>query len=379
MGNFGTTPMYSVFWAAPICRSYLPGVLNPADGDRSHLAPTTSPSANFIGQDREGFRDSAGRVYLTPDDQPSFCYYADQAATLSEGSQRSTTGLEGGRSFAPPSKVGRSKSAQCRGMRPRRHRPGSSRPNGDGSPLPSACEYALRTRWSETWPPTLPAGASVVRVRDRKQRSGVAGSSALRLPRVRGQLYGAFPPLRQRRTWAVRMSPTVERRALSIHPRRLSSQLDPPNLRWYSQHVSLELSCSTTEHVTTVVGRGSKRLYVLRNLKKHGLETSDLILIFIGFVRPVLEYACVLWHPGLTRELSLKIERVQKRALRTILGNDYTDYQSALNLTGLSRLDARRQELCLRFATSLVNSEKYHALWAFKHLDSRGADYLREQ
>ncbi|KAI8496832.1 Leucine-rich repeat-containing protein 15 [Branchiostoma belcheri] len=123
--------------------------------------------------------------------------------------------------------------------------------------------------------------------------------------------------------------------------------------------VILQHDLKWTEHVTTVVGRGSKRLYVLRNLKKHGLETSDLILIFIGFVRPVLEYACVLWHPGLTRELSLKIERVQKRALRTILGNDYTDYQSALNLTGLSRLDARRQELCLRFATSLVNSEKY--------------------
>ncbi|KAI8485215.1 hypothetical protein Bbelb_371400 [Branchiostoma belcheri] len=45
--------------------------------------------------------------------------------------------------------------------------PGSSRPTGDGSPLPSACEYALRTRRSETRPPALPAGASVVRVRDR--------------------------------------------------------------------------------------------------------------------------------------------------------------------------------------------------------------------
>ncbi|KAI8495010.1 hypothetical protein Bbelb_269960 [Branchiostoma belcheri] len=45
------------------------------------------------------------------------------------------------------------------GMPPRRHRPGSSRPNGDGSPLPSACEYALRTRRSETRrPPYRRAG-----------------------------------------------------------------------------------------------------------------------------------------------------------------------------------------------------------------------------
>ncbi|KAI8510900.1 hypothetical protein Bbelb_118160 [Branchiostoma belcheri] len=52
-------------------------LLNPADGGRSHSTPTTSPLANFIGLDREGFRDSADRVYLTPDDQP-VCEYALQ-------------------------------------------------------------------------------------------------------------------------------------------------------------------------------------------------------------------------------------------------------------------------------------------------------------
>ncbi|KAI8496698.1 hypothetical protein Bbelb_253530 [Branchiostoma belcheri] len=121
----------------------------------------------------------------------------------------------------------------------------------------------------------------------------------------------------------------------------------------------LQHNLKWTEHVTSIVGKASKRLYMLRILKKHGLDTSDLILIYIGFVRPVLEYACVIWHPGLTRELSQKIERVQIRSLRVILGSEYDCYHTALDTTGLSRLDTRRDELCLRFARSLTSSEKY--------------------
>ncbi|KAI8492569.1 hypothetical protein Bbelb_296100 [Branchiostoma belcheri] len=104
--------------------------------------------------------------------------------------------------------------------------------------------------------------------------------------------------------------------------------------------------------------RSSGKL-VRDSMKKHGLDTSDLILIYIGFVRPVLEYACVIWHPGLTRELSQKIERVQKRSLRVILGSEYDCYHTALDTTGLSRLDTRRDELCLRFARSLTSKASF--------------------
>ena len=88
-------------------------------------------------------------------------------------------------------------------------------------------------------------------------------------------------------------------------------------------------------------------------------DISDLVLVYIGFVRPLLEYACVIWHPGLTRVLSSKVEGVQKRALRIILGREYVTYDSALNTSGLCRLDCRRDNLCLRFARTLVNSERF--------------------
>ncbi|KAI8493050.1 hypothetical protein Bbelb_290540 [Branchiostoma belcheri] len=60
-----------------------------------------------------------------------------------------------------------------------------------------------------------------------------------------------------------------------VHSARILGIMLQHNIKW-------------NEHVTTIVGKGSKRLYVLRNLKKHGLDMSDLVLIYIGFVRPVL-------------------------------------------------------------------------------------------
>ncbi|CAH1274709.1 Hypp5400 [Branchiostoma lanceolatum] len=48
---------------------------------------------------------------------------------------------------------------------------------------------------------------------------------------------------------------------------------------------------------------------MLRTLRKQGLDSHDLVLVYIGFVRPVLEYACQVWHPGLTVAESESIER----------------------------------------------------------------------
>ena len=59
-----------------------------------------------------------------------------------------------------------------------------------------------------------------------------------------------------------------------------------------------------------------------------------------------------MWHSSLTLENFQDLERVQKNALRIILGEDYQTYSHALNVTGLSTLFERREKLCLKFAKS---------------------------
>jgi len=57
--------------------------------------------------------------------------------------------------------------------------------------------------------------------------------------------------------------------------------------------------------------------------------------------RPILEYACPVWHSSLTVEHSNRIEAIQKRAFRIIFGSfDYLDFCSS---NGLSTLYERRE------------------------------------
>ena len=61
------------------------------------------------------------------------------------------------------------------------------------------------------------------------------------------------------------------------------------------------------------------------------------------------------------------IERVQKTALRIILGEDYLDYQTALVHTGLPSLKQRRADLCLQFAIRNVKNVTDYGLFPKNH------------
>ena len=71
-------------------------------------------------------------------------------------------------------------------------------------------------------------------------------------------------------------------------------------------------------HVDYICCKGSKRLYFIRVLKRAGVEQSSLVAVFISTIRSVLEYACEVWHPGLTVEQCRKVESIQKCALKII-------------------------------------------------------------
>ena len=114
-------------------------------------------------------------------------------------------------------------------------------------------------------------------------------------------------------------------------------------------------------HVSEMYCKASTRLYFLRMLRHAGLDTADLLKVYLTMVRPILEYACQVWHPGLTRGQSDTLESIQRRALRTIYpGMDYTE---ALTISGLTSLSDRRTCLCRRLFENMQNSShKLHHL-----------------
>jgi hypothetical protein len=75
------------------------------------------------------------------------------------------------------------------------------------------------------------------------------------------------------------------------------------------------------------------------------------VLYYVHVIRPVLEYACPVWHSGLTTEQTDLLENVQKRALRIIYGDcfasaTYCDYCCEIDILTLAD---RRQRLSHKF------------------------------
>ena len=101
--------------------------------------------------------------------------------------------------------------------------------------------------------------------------------------------------------------------------------------------------------VNDIVKRANGKLHMLRLLKRHFLPYQDLITIYRSYVRPICEYGCPVWNGGLTTRQSNLLELIQKRALRSILGNTYPGYDNALSTCNLTRLSDRRENLCLTF------------------------------
>ena len=121
----------------------------------------------------------------------------------------------------------------------------------------------------------------------------------------------------------------------------------------FSQHaketVSRPTSALMLKNTKEICKSAYARMTMLTKLKYVGTSVNDLIDIYILYIRSILEYCSVVWHSTLTVEQSNQIEAVQKLCLKIILGEGYTDYKTALEITGLDTLESRREGRCLKF------------------------------
>ena len=105
----------------------------------------------------------------------------------------------------------------------------------------------------------------------------------------------------------------------------------------------------------------------LHKSSKFTCNKSDLKKIYILQIRSKLEQSAVVWHSSLTQKCKNRLERVQKSALRLILGDQYSSYKNALEVLNLQSLDARRESLCLSFAKKCLQVEKFKSMFPKKH------------
>ena len=114
---------------------------------------------------------------------------------------------------------------------------------------------------------------------------------------------------------------------------------------------------------------------LLRAVSQFKPPLSDLKLIYIQYIRSLLEQSCVVWHSSLTQENKDDIERVQKNSMRVILRQSYTTYKNALNILDLETLEERREKFSLKFALKCLKCS--HTENLFEHKEKHHEMKLR--
>ena len=139
--------------------------------------------------------------------------------------------------------------------------------------------------------------------------------------------------------------------------------------------VTISHDFSWNKHVENIVKKAGKRLYMMYQLKRAGISQSDLVTVYLSVVRPVLEYACPVWHTNLQQYLSDNIETIQKRALRCIFGG--ASYAEILSNVGWQTLKDRRDCICKKnyFNGMKSQTHKLHHLLP----DERHVNYEMRQ
>ena len=130
-----------------------------------------------------------------------------------------------------------------------------------------------------------------------------------------------------------------------VHVTRLLGVLISDDLSW-------------TENTKNLIKKANSRMTILRKLTEFEVPKSDMINIYILFIRSVIEQSSDVWSSSLTIEEKEGLERVQKIALRIIYQNNYKTYNNALELSKLPKIETRFQDLLLRFAIKCIKNDK---------------------
>ena len=123
-----------------------------------------------------------------------------------------------------------------------------------------------------------------------------------------------------------------------------------------------------TEEITK---KAYKRMQLLHVAANFTASKKDLKTIYFTFIRSVLEQSAAVWHSSLTNKNRSDLERVQKGAIRVIMGQHYTSYKNSLKVLNIDSLEKRREMLCLKFAKKCTLNEKLKNLFPLNKNDHK--------
>jgi len=107
------------------------------------------------------------------------------------------------------------------------------------------------------------------------------------------------------------------------------------------------------DHISDICLKVNRRLYFLKLLKRSALSPNDLLYYYKTVVRSVIEYACPVWQSGITGDQLLRLENLQRRAIRIIFGS--SDYELYCTIYSLELISVRLETLTRRFFAKICS------------------------
>ena len=109
------------------------------------------------------------------------------------------------------------------------------------------------------------------------------------------------------------------------------------------------------------------KMWLLRRMKVMKMEPELIFDYYLKEIRVLAEQSVPIWNSGLTKLQVNELEKIQKVALRIILGDDYLSYDAACTKFNIKTLSVRRLELCTNYAIKLYKSDT--SCDFFNHMD----------
>ena len=125
---------------------------------------------------------------------------------------------------------------------------------------------------------------------------------------------------------------------------------------WFSEKPNVDI------HIEKLENKFRGRLWSLRHLKRSGMSSSDLLGIYCMIIRPVLDFAAVSYHSMLSVDQTVRLERLQMRALKVIYGISFS-YNQLLEKSDIVKLSDRRQSMFVKFALKNSLNSRISEKW----------------
>ena len=115
-----------------------------------------------------------------------------------------------------------------------------------------------------------------------------------------------------------------------------------------------------------LVKKANKKMRMLHLAAKFTKNKDHLKHIYKTFIRSRLEFSSTVWHSSLTLANRQDLERIQKAALKVILGKDYESYEKSLKILNMESLDQRRESMSLKFVKNGLKNLNFSKLFPLR-------------